>query len=104
MRAVCMGLGIVLAIAASASAKEDGRGDRLRIKDDTIIRGSTTRPILAVQQNDICKPGLSDEELIKAFISVSEVGGTALCFDLHGFNADGTALDPKHVETAMKLK
>ncbi len=104
MRTVCMGLGMVLAIAAVASAKEDGRGDRLRIKDDSILRGSTARPVLAVQQTDLCKPGLTDEQLIKTFIRVSEVGGTALCFDLHGFNADATALDPKHVETVIKIK
>lgn len=104
MRTVCMGLGMVLAIAAAASAKEDGRGDRLRIKDETIVRGTTTRPILAVQQTNLCVPGLSDEQLIKTFVRVSETGGTALCFDLQGFNADGTALDAKNVQTAMKLK
>ena len=104
MRTLGLVLGLLLAAAANAFAKEDGRSDRLRIKGDTILRGSTARSVLAVQQTGLCKPGLTDEELIKTFIRVSEVGGTALCFDLQGFNPDGTVVDPKDLETALKLK
>lgn len=104
MRAVGLGLAIVLAVATGAAAKDDGRGDRVRVKDGDILRGSTKRPILAVQQPGMCKPDLGDEELIKAFVRVSDVGGTALAIDLHGFNADATALDKKHIDTVLKIK
>jgi len=104
MRVLGFGLAILLAVATGAAAKDDGRGDRVRVKDEDILRGSTKRPILAVQQPGMCKPDLSDEELIKAFVRVSEVGGTALAIDLHGFNSDGTALDKKHVDTILKIK
>lgn len=104
MRAMYLGLGLVLAVAAGASAKNDGPGDRVSVRGEKIYRGTSAKPVLAVQQTDLCKPGLTDEEMIKAFVRVSEVGGTALCFDLHGFSADGTTLDPKHLETVLKIK
>lgn len=104
MRALGVGLAILLAVATGAAAKEDGRGDRVRTKGEDILRGSTKRPILAVLQTGMCKPDLSDEEMIKAFVHVSEVGGTALAIDLHGFNSDATALDKKHVDTILKIK
>lgn len=104
MRAAGLALAVLLAVATGAAAKDDGRGDRVRTKGEDILRGSTKRPILAVQQPGMCKPDLSDEELIKAFVRVSEVGGTALAIDLHGFNADGTELDKKHVDTILKIK
>lgn len=79
-------------------------GDRVYARDGIVYRGYSPKRILAVEQRNICRPGLSDEELVKAFIRVSEVGGTALCFDLQGFNAGGTSIDPDHVAAAVRLK
>jgi hypothetical protein len=104
MRAVYLGLVFVLAVAANASAKKDGPGDRVSVRGDKIYRGTSPKPVLAVQAKGLCKPGVTDEELIKAFVRASEVGATALCFDLPGFNADGTALDQKYVDAALKIK
>lgn len=104
MRAAGLALAVLLAVATGAAAKTDGRGDRVRTSGEDILRGSTKRPLLAVQQSGMCKPDLSDEELTKAFVRLSEVGGTALAIDLHGFNADGTKLDQKHVDTILKIK
>jgi len=87
-----------------AHAERDSKGDRVRVRGDVILRGATEKPLLAVEQDGICDPALTDAELTRAFIAVSNVGGTALAFDLEGFNADGTALDPAHVETVIRIK
>ncbi len=105
MRAIWAGMAILLsATVALAEGDKDKASDRLTIKNGSIHRGKDPKAVLAVQQTGLCKPGLTDEELIKAFIRVSEVGGTALCFELGGFSADGTALDPAHAKAAYKLK
>mgnify|MGYP001226949751 CR=1 FL=1 len=35
---------------------------------------------------------------VATLVRIAEVGGNTVCFDLAGFNADGTQLDPKGVE------
>ena len=100
--ALCIALAV--AMAAPAPAEEDKRSDRVRVKGETIHRGSRLLQIRAIEQDGLCRPDLGDEELIKAYIAVSDVGATALSFDLHGFNEDATALDPEHVATVRRIK
>ncbi len=93
-----------LSVTAGAWAERDKADDSVRVRGDAFYRGDTARPILTVHQPDFCRPGLTDEQLVKAFIRVSDVGGTALSFDLGGFNSDGTALDEKYVKEVRRVK
>lgn len=104
MRILSAFLAVMVAVPTLAAADKDGKGDRVHVRGSTIYRGSSAKEILAVQQDDLCRPGLTDEQLVKAFIRVSDVGGTALCFDLEGFSADGRAIDPDYVDTVVRLK
>ncbi len=90
--------------AGGFEAWGDKKSDRVHVRGSKVLRGSSQKRILAIEQKNLCRPGLTDEDLVKTFIRVSEVGGTALCFDLHGFSADGTALDADHVATVVRIK
>ena len=91
-------------VAGGFEAWGDKKSERVRVRGSKVLRGSSEKRILAIDQKDLCRPGLTDEELVKTFIRVSEVGGTALCFDLEGFSADGSALDADYVATVVRIK
>jgi len=70
------------------------RGGRLLREDEEFFIGTIHTP-------KIGEPNLPARELIKTVCSISEVGANALCFDLYGFNEDGTAVSADsldHVE------
>lgn len=104
MRRLAAVLAICGMISGGAYADRDGKGDRVRAKGDVIVRGTTEKPLLAIEQEGLCDPDLSDAELTRAFVAVSNVGGTALAFDLDGFNADGTAIDQEHIDQVIRVK
>jgi len=94
----------MLAVGIGTWADADKKSDRVHVRGSNIHRGASQKRILAIEQTNLGRPSLSAEELTRAFIRVSEVGGTALCFDLQGFSPDGTALDPDHIATVLRIK
>ena len=53
-------------------------------------------------------PGLGDsagslDRIVPPMVRVAEVGGNTLCFDLAGFNGDGSALDPVGIQSVDAL-
>jgi hypothetical protein len=101
-------MGLALAMVALAPAwaapVRDKKSDSVFVRGDKFYRDDTARPILAVYQPAFCRPGLTDEALITSFIRISDVGGTALCFDLEGFNNDGAVLDAEFVKEVRRVK
>ena len=105
IRSITVTIAVLLSVSVTtAEPVRDKKSDSVYVRGDKFYRDTTARPIQTVYQPAFCRVGLTDEALIKAFIRVSEVGGTALCFDLEGFSNDGTKLDAEIVKEVRRVK
>jgi hypothetical protein len=75
----------------------------LRIRGGRLMREDGEVLIQAIHTPKVGEPNLSMCELIKAVCSISEVGANALCFDLYGFNEDGTAISAVGLDHVERL-
>ena len=97
--AVCLTLaGLFVADA------QDPTSRRVTVRKGEVRRGSYPATIRAIETPGLFTSATTDEDFIKAFIRVSEVGGTGVWFDLQGIVADGTALDPGQVAGLRSVK
>ena len=62
------------------------------IEDGGLRRGADAYALHAVAVPDLMSLVDSEDAFARALIPLAEPGATAACFDLHGFNADGTRL------------
>lgn len=101
-------LGVALALIVSATmasaVERDKREDKLTVRSGHLWMGDEREAMNAIMVEDLCVPELSDGDMLKAFIKISNVGATALGFDLDGFSDDGTRIDPAYLETFQRLK
>lgn len=86
------------------SIEKDDRDDYYHVKNHILYQGDSPESINAILLKDVCRAGMTDGEVVQAFIRVSEVGANALGFDLQGFNADGTSISDENLLTFQKLK
>jgi len=87
-----------LAFAGCATAPLYGKDD-FRVAGETLNKGDKAFTIEAIQVPGLGESGATLDKMIPSMARIAEAGGNTVCFDLSGFNADGTALDPACVET-----
>lgn len=75
-----------------------GKGD-FYITGNQLRRGTSSFHLKAFQVPGLCAEGPALSAMSPAMARVAECGGNTVCFDLTGFNADGTSLDPASLET-----
>jgi len=71
------------------------------IKDGLLVRGisASPLPIRAIETPELANPKvLTPALLAQTLIRISEVGATAVCFDLKGISPDGSSLAPESVK------
>ncbi len=90
---------LALVVAGCATVAPPLGKDDFRITSGELKRGSSEFTLKAFQVPGLCASGGKLSAMAPALVRIAEVGGNTVCFDLTGFNADGTALDPKAVET-----
>lgn len=95
---------LLVSAPSSFTLEKDDREDYFHIKNNLLYQGDSPEAFNAILLKDVCRAGMTDGEVVKAFIRVSEVGATALGFDLQGFNADGTSINQENLLTFQKLK
>lgn len=96
----CGGL-VLFAVAINLSACAAGSGyskDDFQIKGNDLYRDNKTFVFQAIHVPDLGKSDGSLPVVGPALARIGEVGGNAICFDLAGFNADGSAIDPAAVQ------
>ena len=76
----------------------------IHVKKGRIYKGSGPKVYRAIQQDNLCRPDLSDGDLLNAFTRVSAVGANNIAFTLDGFSADGKEIDPAYIETVVRIK
>jgi hypothetical protein len=75
-----------------------GKGD-FHITGNQLRRGSSSFHLKAFQAPGLLAEGPVLSAMGPAMARVAECGGNTVCFDLTGFGADGSSLDPASVET-----
>ncbi len=92
----------VFAGCASLMPTRVGKDD-FSVVAGKLKKGGKDFTIKAIQVPDLAKGGGTLETMVPALARIAEVGGNVVCFDLVGFNEDGTALDPAMVETIATI-
>jgi len=82
----------------------DGEGSWINAKNGKIYKGNGPKLYRAIHQDNLCRPDLTEGELLTAIIRISTVGATNLSFTLDGFSADGTEIDEEYVNAAIRIK
>lgn len=95
---VILGVFSLLALSGCATAPSYGKDD-FRVVGEALNKGDKAFTIEAIQVPGLGAAGATLDKMIPAMARIAEAGGNTVCFDLAGFNADGTALDPACVET-----
>ena len=79
-----------------ASFNED---DIFAVQGKNLFKGKYTVYMKAIQVPELGKTGSNPDVLVPALARIAEVGGNTLCYDLQGWSADYTKLDPAALET-----
>ena len=96
-------LAALLISAVSGCASFVYGKDDFRVAGDHLKKGDKVFTIKAFEAPDLGPSGGTIEAMVPAMARVAEVGGNTVCFDLWGFNADGTEIDPKGIETVRAV-
>ncbi|MEK7793194.1 MAG: DUF1080 domain-containing protein [Candidatus Hydrogenedentota bacterium] len=90
---------------AIAHAADDPKGRRLTIrKDGELYRGTDPARVRAIETQQLFRPGATEEDMVKTYIAISDVGATGIWFDLTGVSADGSFIDPVVVQHIAAMK
>lgn len=106
MRPLCVQRVIVIVVlgAICAAAAQDPASRRQIVRNGVLYRGTSAATVRAIETQGLFTPRATEEDVIKTFIRVSDVGGTGVWFDLEGLGEDGMSIDPAHVEALRKVK
>lgn len=98
---ICLALlsSLVLALGGCATVATSMGKDDFNVSSGVLMRGTSDFTVKAIQVPGLCNSGGKLSVMAPALARIAEVGGNTVCFDLTGFNADGTVLDTKAVET-----
>lgn len=87
-----------LAFGAGCQATFFGKDD-FRIVDGQLRRGDKPFTVYGIRTPGLGATSGAPGEVVPAMARVAEAGGNTVCFDLCGFNEDGSQLDPVGVQT-----
>lgn len=94
----------LLAASLAGALERDDRNDRLLVRGGHLYEDDSREGLNAIMLKDMCRADITDGEIVEAFATVSEVGATALGFDLAGFSTDGKTLNADNLATFQRLK
>ncbi len=94
---------LTLALGLASCSSFMGGKDDFSVRGNDLYRGDDTWTIRAFQSPELGAQGASLETMVPAMARVAEVGGNTICFDLAGFNADGTKLDRAGLRTVRNI-
>ena len=96
------GLLVSLGLSGCARVMPLGKHD-FRVKGNQLRRGDNAFTLYAFQDPDLGGQGATLKSMVPSMAHIAEVGGNTVCFDLAGFNEDGTEIDPEAVKTVSKI-
>ncbi|MBP8129471.1 MAG: DUF1080 domain-containing protein [Candidatus Hydrogenedentes bacterium] len=73
--------------------------DDFRMEGGQLYRGDKAFTVYGIETPGLGATSGAPGEVVPAMARVAEAGGNAICFDLRGFNEDGSELDPTGVQT-----
>lgn len=92
-------------LGAVAHGADDPKGRRLTVrKDGELYRGTDPARVRAIETQQLFRLGATEEDMIKTYIAVSDVGATGVWFDLTGISDDGSFIDPAVVQHIVTMK
>ncbi len=100
--AVMVMISNILTGCASLMPTRVGKDD-FSVVAGKLKKGGKDFTIKAIRVPDLAKGGGTLDTMVPAMARIAEVGGNVVCFDLIGFNENGTALDPAVVETIATI-
>lgn len=89
-------------VAGSACARDYGKND-FHVEGDTLKRGPDAFTLRAFLVPHLAAPETSVEEIAQTLTRIAEVGGTAICVDLWGFEDGGRRVPDATIE-AIKTR
>lgn len=106
MRMTVVGAWILAGIMAISAygLEPDDRNDRLHVRSGHLYEDDSREGLNAILLPDLCRADLTEGDVVEAIASISEVGATALGFDLSGFSSDGKTLNAGNLEAFQLLK
>ena len=104
LRTLAIAAALLLTVTATHAIERDEREDKFQARSGYLWQGDERESLNAIMVADICRPDITDGELLQAFATVSNVGANALGFDLAGFNEDGTVIDSAYLDTFQRIK
>lgn len=94
----------LLSTSSTFSLEPDDWDDRLYVRGGQLYEGDSPEAFNAILLKDVCKARMSEGQIVRALASISDVGATALGFDLQGLNADGSSINAENLVTFQLLK
>jgi len=94
---------ITAALAGCATLPPGISNDDFHIQNGVLTRGKWDITLKAIMVPDLAKGRNELSKTAPDLARIAYVGGNAACVDLQGFNADGTALDPRDVAAIGEL-
>lgn len=93
---------VSMAFSGCARVMPLGKHD-FQVRNNQLRRGDSDFTLNAIQDPGLGAQGGTLESMVPSMAHIAEVGGNTVCFDLAGFNADGTTLDAGAVKTVSKI-
>lgn len=101
---ITLSLVVLPAIIALAGCQHLGYGkDDFRITNGVLCKGDKPFTLQGFMTPGLGESAGALDKMVPPTVRVAEVGGNTVCFDLAGFNEDGTKIDPVGVQSVDAL-